>query len=158
MNDTLRSHLVRVLDWEEAHVSFDRAVGGVPPDKRGALVPGFDHTLWQVLEHLRIAQLDLLDFCRNPSYVHAMTWPDDYWPSTAAPPDASAWDEAIASFRRDRDAMKTLVADPAFDLFAPVPTGTPQQTGLRSILLTLDHNAYHVGQLVDLRKALGVWP
>jgi hypothetical protein len=157
MNDPLRAHLSRVLSWEEAHVPFDRAVDGVPPDKRGATAPGFEHSLWQLLEHLRIAQLDLLDFCRNPAYAHAMTWPDDYWPTKPEPPDASSWEQSIAFFRRDQEAMKALVVDPSFDLFAPVPTGKPQQTGLRSILLTIDHNAYHVGQIVDLRKALGVW-
>jgi hypothetical protein len=156
--DPLRAHLSRVLDWEEAHAGFDKAVAGIPADLHGALAAGFEHTPWQLLEHLRIAQLDLLDFCRNPEYVHNMTWPDDYWPQTPAPPDAAAWDRSIEAFRRDRDALKALVSDPATDLFAPVPTGKPQQTYLRAVLLTLDHNAYHLGQLVAVRRALKNWP
>lgn len=158
MTDPLRTHLARVLGWEEAHVGFDKAVGGIPEDKRGARAPGFAHSPWQLLEHLRIAQFDLLDFCANARYAHEMTWPDDYWPENAAPADSAEWEDAVAAFRRDREALKTLVNDRAFDLFAPVPTGKPQQTGLRAILLTIDHNAYHIGQLVALRRALGIWP
>jgi hypothetical protein len=158
MDDPLRTHLARVLDWEEAHVTFDKAVEGVPDDTRGATAPGFEHSLWQLIEHLRIAQFDLLDFCANPKYEHAMNWPDDYWPSNATPPDAHAWDRSIATFKKDREALKALVANPAFDLYAPVPTGNARQTGLRTVLLALDHNAYHIGQLVDVRRALGIWP
>lgn len=158
MNDPLRSHLVRALEWEDAHVSFDSAVDGIPADKRGASAPGFEHTPWQIVEHLRLAQLDLLDFARNARYEHTLKWPDDYWPTNGAPPSAAAWDQSIASFKRDREELKALVSDPGFDLFVPVPTGNDAQTGLRSVLLTIDHNAYHVGQLLDLRRALGIWP
>jgi hypothetical protein len=158
MADPLRSHLIRLLDWEEAHVGFDKAVAGIPPDLRGARAPGFDHSAWQLVEHLRLAQFDLLDFARNSSYEHTLKWPDDYWPSNPAPPDAAAWDTSIATFHRDQAAMKALVADESVDLFARVPTGKPNQTVLRAILLTADHNAYHVGQLVAVRRALGIWP
>jgi uncharacterized damage-inducible protein DinB len=158
MDDSLRAHLVRLLDWEDAHANFDHAVKGLPEAQRGARAPGFEHSPWQLIEHLRIAQRDLLEFCTKADYVHAMTWPDDYWPADAEPPDAAAWDASIAAFRRDLDAVKSVVADAGFDLLAPVPTGEPHQTNLRAILLVADHNAYHVGQLVALRRALGVWP
>jgi uncharacterized damage-inducible protein DinB len=156
MSEPLREHLARILDWEEAHVGFDRAVDGIPADARGAVPPGFQHSSWQLLEHLRIAQADLLDFAVNPHYVHTRTWPDDYWPADPAPPDEAAWDAAVRAFRDDRKALKA-VAERAPDLFASVPTGRPQQTVLRAILLVVDHNAYHLGQLVLVRRALGLW-
>jgi uncharacterized damage-inducible protein DinB len=155
--DRLRAHLVRLLDWEEAHVGFDKAVAGVPVAVRGAQVAGFEHSAWQLLEHLRLAQKDLLDFAVNPEYVHALEWPGDYWPRDPAPPDAAAWDQSIQAFTADRASLMQLVQDPALDLFATVPTGTGPQTCLRAILLVADHNAYHLGQLVALRRALGIW-
>jgi hypothetical protein len=149
--------LVRLLDWEEAHVSFDKAVEGIPAGLHGSRAAGFDHTPWQLLEHLRIAQKDLLDFCVNAEYVHALEWPQDYWPQDPAPPDPAAWDASIADFRTDREKLKQLVRDVHVDLFAAVPTGRAQHTYLRAILLVADHNAYHVGQLVAVRRALGSW-
>ena len=153
----VRDHLVRVLDWDEAHVTFDRAVEGIPVDKRGARASGFEHSPWQLLEHIRIAQDDILDFCVNSAYAHAMRWPDDYWPRDPAPPSPQAWTDSLASYARAREAMKRLAQDVA-DLTASVPTGTAAQTYLRAILLTADHTAYHVGQIVALRRALGLWP
>ena len=154
-HDAIRDHLVRVLDWEEAHVGFDKAIDGIHNDKRGARAPGFEHSPWQLLEHMRLAQDDILDFCVNPNYVHNLTWPDDYWPAPA-PPNAEAWKDSIASFTRSRDKLKTLARD-VDDLTAKVPTGKNNQTYLRAILLVTDHTAYHVGQLVALRRALGIW-
>ncbi len=154
--DAVRRHLVRLLDWEEAHVGFDKALDGISSDQRGARAPGFDHSAWQLLEHLRLAQEDLLEFCTNQHYVHAMTWPDDYWPKDPAPPSDSAWTGSIASYGRTREAVKQLVMDTA-DLTATVPTGKEGQTYLRSVLLIADHAAYHVGQIVAVRRALGVW-
>lgn len=112
--------------------------------------------LWQLLEHLRITQHDILEFWRNPDYKE-MTWPDDYWPAHAAPPGAAAWDESIAAFRRDREELKQRVADSKVDLFAAIPHGTGQ-TYLREALLVADHNAYHIGQLVSARRQLKIWP
>lgn len=152
----LRDHLVRVLDWEEAHVGFDKAVEGIPPDKQGVRPAGFEHSPWQLLEHMRIAQEDILDFCVNASYEHNRKWPDDYWPA-AAPPTPKAWAESVAAFVRSRDAFKRLARE-VEDLTATVPTGKGGQTYLRAILLVADHAAYHVGQLVAVRRALGVWP
>jgi uncharacterized damage-inducible protein DinB len=151
-----REHLVRVLDWEDAHVGFDRAIDGIPPDKRGAAAAGFEHTLWQLLEHTRLAQEDILDFCVDAAYVQSMKWPDDYWPVDPAPPSADAWTDSIASYGRSREAMKSLARDA--DLTAPVPTGKDTETYLRAILLAVDHAAYHVGQIVAVRRALGIWP
>ncbi len=155
--DPLRTHLIRALDWEEAHVGFDRAIEGLPPDSRGQRPAGFDHSPWQLLEHMRLAQKDLLDFCVNPQYEHTLTWPDDYWPPPSAAPDQAAWEASVADFKSDRRRLVQLVRDPSIDLLAPVPTGTDRQTYLRAILLVVDHNAYHLGQLVAVRRALGVW-
>ena len=152
-----RDHLERVLDWEDGHVGFDKAVDGIPPDKRGARPAGFEHSPWQLLEHIRIAQEDILDFCLNAAYEHTMEWPDDYWPTDPAPPSQTAWTESIASYARSRDDLKRLARD-VDDLTATVPTGKGNQTYLRAILLAADHAAYHVGQLVAVRRALGIWP
>jgi hypothetical protein len=154
--DAIRDHLVKALEWEDAHVGFDEAVSGMPPEQQGARPAGFDHSAWQLVEHIRIAQADILDFCVNRAYAHTMSWPDDYWPRDPQPPDPDAWNASLASYARDRDALKRLVGEVA-DLTAPVPTGKPSQTYLREVLLVIDHSAYHVGQVIDLRRALGLW-
>jgi uncharacterized damage-inducible protein DinB len=154
-NDALRSLLSKLLGWEDAHISFDAAVEGIPPESRGSRPEGAPHSPWQLLEHVRICQADILEFCRNPKYVELKF--EDYWPPTAAPPTGAAWDESVARFRRDRDALKELAADGSVDLFAAIPHGSGQ-TYVRELVLVADHNAYHVGQLVLLRRLLGVWP
>jgi uncharacterized damage-inducible protein DinB len=155
-SDAFRDHLVRVLDWEDAHVGFEKAVDGIPADRRGARAPGFEHSAWQLLEHLRIAQEDILDFCVNPNYEHTMNWPDDYWPKEPAPPGAQAWSASIDAYHQSLEGMKRLAREVP-DLTATVPTGKDNQTYLRAILLAADHTAYHVGQLVAVRRALGIW-
>lgn len=155
--NALREHLVRLLDWEEAHVGLDRAVDGIPSEMRGARRDGFEHSPWQLVEHIRIAQDDILDFCVNPRYGHALVWPDDYWPADEAPPDEAAWTASIAACTRAREALQRLARDVP-DLTATVPTGTGQQTYLRALLLAADHASYHIGQLVVVRRALGLWP
>jgi hypothetical protein len=150
----LRDQLARFLDWKEAHAGFDKAVEGLPPELRGVVPPGLQHSAWQILEHLRIAQHDILDFSVNPEYEEKK-WPDDYWPP-AAPPTPAAWDESVAAYRRDRDAVKSLVRDSNVDLYARIPHGNGQ-TYLREVLLVADHAAYHVGQLVLVRQLLGAW-
>ena len=150
----LRAHLARILDWEDAHVGFDHAIAGLPARLRGVTPAGWAHSAWQLLEHIRICQQDILDFCRNPEYVEmAMA---DYWPPSVEPPTPAAWSASVAAVRRDRAAMKKLAADLQVDLFARIPHGSGQ-TYLREVLLTADHGAYHVGQLVALRRALGAW-
>jgi uncharacterized damage-inducible protein DinB len=154
--DPLRTQLVSFLDWHDAHVDFDAVIEGVPQDQRGVVPAGFPHSLWQLLEHLRIAQHDILDFCVNSGYEE-MAWPEDYWPKTAAPPSPDAWQESIAAYRRDRAAMQALARDATIDLFARIPHGSGQ-TYLREILLVVDHAAYHIGQMVLVRRLLGLWP
>jgi uncharacterized damage-inducible protein DinB len=154
-DSAFRDHLARVLDWEDAHVGFDKAVDGIPADKRGARPAGFEHSPWQLVEHIRLAQEDILDFCVNANYEETLKWPDDYWPDPSPPSDA-AWRESIASFTRSREKLKALARD-VEDLTAKVPTGKSHQTYLRAILLAADHAAYHVGQIVALRRALRSW-
>jgi hypothetical protein len=151
----IRDHLVRLLDWEEAHVGFDTAVEGIPAAARGGRPAGFEHSPWQLVEHMRLAQDDILDFCVNASYAHALKWPDDYWPGQT-PSSDTAWNDSIAAFTRTREQFKALARD-VEDLTVTVPTGKGNQTFLRAILLVADHTAYHVGQLVAVRRALGVW-
>ena len=155
-SDPIREHLVRAFDWKEARAPFQQAVDGIPADKRGARAAGFEHSAWQLIEHIRLAQDDLLDFCRKTDYVHSMKWPDDYWPKSPEPPSAAAWTESLAGYARGLEGFKQLVRE-VDDLGARVPTGKDSQTYLRSILLLIDHTAYHVGQLVALRRALGIW-
>jgi hypothetical protein len=123
---------------------------------RGAVPSGFAHSIWEVVEHMRIAQRDILDFCRNPDYKESLKWPEDYWPKTRGPKSTTAWDRSLAGFRRDRAAMQRLAADRKVDLYAKIPHGTGQ-TYLREVLLVADHAAYHVAQIVDIRRALGIW-
>ncbi len=155
-DQSLREHLLYLLRGGGAHLDFEAAIADLPVELRGAKVAGVPHTPWRLLEHLRIAQWDILEFSRNPRHV-SPSFPDGYWPEGDAPPDAGAWDRSVAAFRADLQAMQDLVADPATDLFAPIPHGQGQ-TVLREALLVADHNAYHLGQLVVLRRALGAWP
>jgi hypothetical protein len=128
-SDAVRDHLVRALEWEDAHVAFDKAVADLPPNARGV---------------------------RPPGYVHDRRWPDDYWPPEPAPPSEQAWAGSLAAYVADRERLKRLARE-ADDFTALVPTGTGSQTYLRALLLALDHAAYHVGQIVAVRRALGVW-
>jgi hypothetical protein len=152
----LREHLLYLLREGGAHLDFEKAVAGLPAELRGARPPGVPHTPWRLLEHMRIAQWDILEFCRNPRHV-SPPFPEGYWPRGDAPPDTGAWDHSVAAFRADLRAMQDLVADPATDLFAPLPHGEGQ-TVLREALLVADHNAYHLGQLVVVRRLLNAWP
>jgi len=153
-HESLRKHLERLLDWEDAHVNFDTAIDGIPVELRGVAPDGLPYTLWQLVEHLRLTQFDILDFCRNAAYVELMA--EGYWPSSSMPPTSTAWEESISSFYRDREELKQLALDPGVDLFGRIPHGTGQ-TYLRELLLVADHNAYHVAQLVAVRRALGIW-
>jgi hypothetical protein len=151
----MRAQLAKALDWGEAHADFDKAVKDFPAELRGRKVDGLPYTAWQLVEHLRITQHDILDFSTNPDYEE-IEWPAAYWPKSAEPPSATAWDESIAAFRRDREAMKQLAVDQKVDLTAKIPHGSGQ-TYMREVLLVIDHNAYHVAELVMLRRLLGAW-
>ena len=153
---SFRQQLARLLAWEDAHAGFEKAVQRLPAAVRGAAPPGLPYSPWQLLEHIRLTQADILEFCVAARYEEK-EWPRDYWPSAAVPPTVSAWDQSIAGFRRDRDAMVALALDEAIDLEAPVPNGTGQ-TYLRELLLVADHTAYHLGELIVVRRLLGAWP
>ena len=152
----LRDHVLYLLKGRGAHADFDQAVAGLPPELRGTRPPGVSHSPWEVLEHLRLAQWDILEFSRSADHV-SPDWPEGYWPQEPAPPDGEAWDRSVEAFRKDLEAMQDLVDDPATDLYAPLPWGKGQ-TVLREALLVADHNAYHLGELVLLRRVLGFWP
>jgi uncharacterized damage-inducible protein DinB len=154
-NAALREHLVNLLTKPQAHATFDDAVKNLPAELRGRKPKGAEHSPWQLLEHLRIAQLDILEFSRNAKH-QSPKWPEGYWPEEKAPSDEKAWDKSVRAFRRDLKAMVDLVQDEKTDLFAKIPHGDGQ-TILRETLLIADHNAYHVGQLVLVRRLLGAW-
>lgn len=151
----LREHVLYLLRGGGAHLGFDDIIGDFPPQLRGKKAEGAPHTAWQLLEHLRIAQWDILEFTRNPQHV-SPEFPAGIWPKSTAPANEKAWEESIRTFRADLEAMQTLVEDPKTDLYARIPHGEGQ-TVLREALLIVDHNAYHLGQLVLLRRLLGAW-
>ncbi len=152
---SLRAHLVEVLGEGRAHAGFDSAVEDFPAPLRGRRVPGVPYTAWRLLEHMRIAQWDILEFSRNSKHV-SPPFPEGYWPAEDAPPEEPAWERSIQSFRGDLAAMRALVENPESDLFTPFAHGEGQ-TLLGEALLVADHNAYHIGQLVLLRRVLGAW-
>ncbi|MGC1617903.1 MAG: DinB family protein [Candidatus Acidiferrum sp.] len=152
----LREQLVYLLKGGGAHVHFMDALDDFPEGKYGTFANALPHTGWQVLEHVRLAQWDILEFSRNPKHV-SPNFPDGYWPKTPMPPNENAWDASVEAFQRDLQAMVRLVQNPRTDLFAKIRRGQGQ-TILREALVLADHNAYHLGQLVDLRRALGSWP
>jgi hypothetical protein len=151
----LREHLLDLLGGGNAHASFDDAVKGFPVKLRGVKPEGLPHSAWMLLEHLRIAQWDILEFSRNPQH-ESPKWPEGYWPKQAEPSSADGWDQSIEKFRRDGQEMKALVRDARTDLFSKIPWGDGQ-TIMREALLVADHNAYHIAQLIDVRRLLGAW-
>ncbi len=156
MDDSaLRQHLVELLRGGNAHLQFEAAIADLPPKLRGVKPKGLDFTAWRLLEHMRLAQWDILEFSRNSKYV-SLEFPAGYWPKGDAPASDAAWKKSVAGFRADLKAVQKLVEDPAIDLFARIPWGDGQ-TILREALLVADHNAYHLGQLVMLRRLLGAW-
>lgn len=152
---TFRQHLTRLLSWHDAHADFESAVADLPDSLRGAIPSGLPYSPWQLLEHIRLAQADILAFCTRSDYQEG-NWPDDYWPPSPTPPTAEAWDASIAAYRRDLAQLRNMINDQSSDLFAKVPAGNGQ-TFLREFLLVADHTAYHVGQLVAVRRLLGAW-
>lgn len=154
--DPVREHVAKLLDWHDAHVSLADALAGLKPALRGRVPAGLPHSIWQIVEHLRLAQRDILAFTVARRY-QPMQWPDDYWPKRPAPSSAAAWRASLAGYRRDLRALQALARNRAVPLDRPVPNGDGQ-TVLRELLLVADHTAYHVGQIVDVRRALGAWP
>ena len=156
VDQATRQQVVNLLTKPQAHMGFDGAIENFPLghiNTRPAHVP---YTFWQLLEHLRIAQHDLLDYCINPGYVY-LKWPDEYWPARDAMTDAAGWNATVAAFHADRDALVALALDPTNDLNAQIPHGEPGHTLLREILLAADHNAYHTGEFAILRGIMGLW-
>jgi DinB superfamily len=152
---TLREHVAALLGWSDAHVGFDDAVAGLPAAARGKVPDGLPYSPWQLVEHIRRTQADILEFC-GPDYEEK-SWPDDYWPESPEPPSGAAWSASIEQIRRDRGALQKLARDEGRDLTAALPTGKGQ-TLLRELILAADHTAYHVGELVVVRRLLGQWP
>jgi hypothetical protein len=151
----LREHVIYLLNGGGAHVRFDDVVKDLPEGVHGVNPRGLPHSAWMLLEHLRLAQRDILEFSRNPRHK-SPEWPKGYWPETEAPPSTAVWNKSVQQFRKDLKAMQELVANPKIDLYARIPWGDGQ-TILREALLVADHNAYHLGQLLDVRRLLGTW-
>ena len=152
----LRKQLAQLLRGGQAHVNFSDTLEGFPAKKRGVLAKGLPHTAWQLLEHARIAQWDILEFSRNSKHV-SPDFPEGYWPKTPIPPNATAWDRSVRELQRDLQRMIALIENPKADLHALIPDAEGKSI-LREALVLADHNAYHLGQFVDLRRALGIWP
>jgi hypothetical protein len=151
-DQALREHLLYLVKGGGAHIGFNDALDDWPPHLTGTKVAKFPHTAWMLLEHMRLALWDILEFSRNPNYA-PQKWPGDYWPASEAPADERAWKASVAAFKKDLRTMEKLIADPKIDLYATIPWGEGQ-TLLREALLVADHNAYHLGQLVMLRKSI----
>jgi len=151
----LREHVLELLAGGHAHATFEQAVKNLPVEFRGKVPNGAEHSPWQLLEHLRIAQRDILEFSRNAKHL-SPKWPEGYWPKEKAPADEKDWDKSVRAFKKDLKELCALVEDEKTDLFAKIPHGDGQ-TVLREALLTADHNAYHIGQLVLVRRLLGAW-
>jgi hypothetical protein len=156
MADPVREQLLALLQGGSAHISFDDAIKDLPPTLRGATREGVPHTAWEILEHMRIAQWDILEFSRNPKH-QSPEWPAGYWPESPKPPSEAAWKKSVTAFQKDLAAMQELIENPETDLYAKIAHGTGQNI-LREALLVADHNAYHLGQFVLLRRLLGAWP
>jgi len=155
IHDPVREQVIKLLRGGQAHLTLDAVVKDFPEKLRGVKPTGAPHSAWQLLEHLRIAQRDILEFARNPKHV-SPSWPDGYWPETDKPPSEAAWSKTVTAIRQDMEAMQKLVEDPKTDLYAKIPHGEGQNI-LREALLIADHNAYHIGQILLLRRLLGAW-
>jgi hypothetical protein len=151
----LRDHIAELLDGGHAHATFADTIKDLPPNLRGQKPANYPHSAWMLLEHLRLAQSDILEFSRDKNHK-SPKWPEGYWPKDAAPPSDAAWKKSIDQFNSDLKAMKDLVKNPKTDLFAKIPWGDGQ-TVLREALLVADHNSHHLGQLIDVRRLLGAW-
>ena len=152
-----RAIVASSLNWEQAHTSLENALRGLSNELRGKRPTGFAHSAWELLEHIRITQHDLLDFVQNPAYEEKLEWPKDYWPATPAPPSEKAWNESVATWRKDRMALERFTTGSDLDLTRKIPHGKGQ-TYLRTVLVAVDHASYHLAQIVTVRQLLGAWP
>ena len=143
------------LNWEQAHANFDKAIAGLAHELRGTRPANFPHSVWDLVDHIRRTQNDLLEFCRNPKYVETMKWPDDYWPAPGQPTE-DQWNASVAGIHHDTAALATFTIEDDRDLTMKIPHGTGQ-TYLRSVLVAMDHNSYHVGQIIAVRRLIGAW-
>jgi len=155
MNDPVREQIINLLKGGQAHLTLDDTLKGFPEKLRGVKPPGAPHSAWQLLEHLRIAQWDILEFSRDAKHV-SPKWPEGYWPTNDKPPTDAQWKKCVSAIKKDLQAMQRLVEDPRTDLYSKIPHGTGQNI-LREALLIADHNAYHLGQLLLVRRLLGAW-
>jgi uncharacterized damage-inducible protein DinB len=156
MPEKWKEIVASALDWEQAHAGLDRVTAGLAPELRGKRPNGMPHSPWELLEHIRRTQHDLLEFCVNEQYEE-LTWPDDYWPSSPAPESEQAWDDCVAAIHDDAHALARFTTEGDRDLTARIPHGTGQ-TYLRTVLVAIDHTSHHLGQLIDVRRLLGAWP
>jgi hypothetical protein len=156
LDSALREHLVHLLKSPHAHVDLDSAIKGLQPGNRGRKPADLPFSVWRLLEHMRISQWDIVEFSRDAKHV-SPKWPDGYWPAEDAPPNDAAWEKSVREFRHELDEMERLVSDPKTDLFARIPHGDGQ-TILREAMVLADHNSYHIGQIVLVRRLLGDWP
>jgi len=153
--DEWRTIIASAFDWEQAHANLDSSIKGLSPDLRGTRPANFPHSVWELVDHIRRTQFDLLDFCRNANYKE-IKWPDDYWPGTPAPASDAAWNDCIAQIQRDTKAFAEFTTTFDGDLAGKIPHGTGQ-TYLRTIILSIDHTSHHVGQIIAVRRLIGAW-
>ena len=151
----LREDLVSLLTEGHAHISFDDAVKDLPAHLRGKRPTGLPHSPWELLEHLRIAQWDIIEYALNPKH-ESPEFPSGYWPKSPEPPDDKAWDKSIAAFRKDLKGLVSKIKDPDTDVLAPIKHAKDQSLHSKTLLLA-DHNSYHIGQLILVRRLLGAW-
>ncbi|NWF69366.1 MAG: DinB family protein [Chloroflexi bacterium] len=157
MSETLiRQELVNMLTVRQAHMQFEDAVKDFPAAHYNTRPPGLDYSFWHLLEHIRICQWDILDYCRNPGYKMP-EWPREYWPAPTAQTDAAGWQGTIRAFLADRDALVKIIQDAQTDLYRPIAHGWNGHTIFREIMVVASHNAYHIGEFAILRGALGLW-
>jgi uncharacterized damage-inducible protein DinB len=152
-----RAIVASSLNWEQAHATLENALRGLPPELRGKRPNGFPHSAWELLEHIRITQHDLLDFVQDPEYVEKLKWPDGYWPPSTAPTGDKAWNESVSGWKKDRMALERFTTDSKLDLTTKIPRGTGQ-TYLRTVLVAVTHASYHLAQIITVRQLLGAWP
>lgn len=152
----VRKWLVKFLQGNQAYMSFDDAVAKFPTKHINTKAPNVDYTFWHILEHIRITQWDIIDFCTNPDYKY-IKWPDDYWPKQDAKATKKDWDKTIKAIRSDLNEMTKLVQNPENDLYKPFAWGEGQHL-LREAIMVAEHNAYHIGEFAVLRQVVGAWP